>query len=81
MYVPALNKEQVVALAKMIRDHAQPSGSEGWKLIWLNTWNNWPETTTFEPTADSGPKYPAGNYQFDMVEIVRDIFGSVTFDQ
>lgn len=81
IYVPALNKEQVVDLATMIRAHAQPSGSEGWKLIWLNTWNNWPETTTFEPTADSGPKYPAGNYQFDMVEIVRDIFGSVTFDQ
>jgi hypothetical protein len=78
-YAPALSKDQVIDMATMLRNHAQPSGSEGLKLIWLNTWNNWAETTTFEPTADSGPKYPAGNYQFDMLEVIRDVFGVKTF--
>ncbi len=47
--------------------------------IWLNTWNNWPETTTFEPTISQDPKYPAGNYGFDLVEVIRDVFGAKTF--
>jgi hypothetical protein len=66
-------------MAKVVRSHADPIGSAGEKLVWLNTWNNWAETTTFEPTADLGPKYPAGNYQFDMVEVIRDVFGAKTF--
>jgi hypothetical protein len=79
IYVPATSKEQVVAMAEVARKHAEPVGSQGQKLIWLNTWNNWAETTTIEPTADLGPKYPAGNYQFDMLEVVREVFGSDTF--
>jgi hypothetical protein len=78
-YIPALSKAQVVEMAMVVRQHARPVGSQGWKLVWLNTWNNWPETTTFEPTANQGPKYPAGNYQFDMLEVVRDVFGPQTF--
>ncbi len=79
IYVPATSKDQVVAMAEVSRQYAQPAGSQGWKLIWINTWNNWPESTTIEPTADKGPKYPAGNYQFDFLEIVRDVFGAETF--
>ncbi len=79
IYVPALSKEQVVAMAEVARKHAQPVGSQGQKLIWLNTWNCWAETTTIEPTMNLGPKYPAGNYQFDMLEVVRDVFGAETF--
>ncbi len=78
IYVPALSKDQVVAMAEMARKHAEPVGSQGQKLIWLNTWNCWKETTTVEPTANLGPKYPAGNYQFDMLEVVRDVFGPET---
>lgn len=66
-------------MALVARRHAQPVGSSGQRLIWLNTWNNWAETTTVEPTAAQGPKYPAGNYQFDMLEVNRDVFGSETF--
>jgi hypothetical protein len=76
IYVPAASREQVVAMAEVARKHAEPVGSQGQKLIWLNTWNNWAETTTVEPTADLGPKYPAGNYQFDMLEVVREVFGA-----
>lgn len=78
-YIPAASRRQVVQMAMVVRDHAASVGSEGWKLVWLNTWNNWAETTTFEPTAVSGPKYPAGNYQFDMVEVIRDVFGAKTY--
>ncbi len=78
-YVPATSRDQVVAMATVARKYAQPVGSTGQKLIWLNTWNNWAETTTVEPTADRGPRYPAGNYQFDMLEVVRQVFGGETF--
>jgi hypothetical protein len=66
-------------MAEVVKKHVHPAGPSGVKLVWLNTWNNWPETTTFEPTADLGPKYPAGNYQYDMVEVIRDVFGPETF--
>jgi hypothetical protein len=78
-YLPATSREQVTEMAEVVRRHGQPAGSQGWKLIWLNTWNNWAETTTFEPTVASGPKYPAGNYQFDMLRVVREVFGLKTF--
>ena len=79
LYVPAQSKDQVVEMAMVARKHAEPVGSSGLRLIWLNTWNNWAETTTVEPTANLGPKYPAGNYQFDMLEVVRDVFGGETY--
>ncbi len=79
LYVPAQSKDQVIEMAMVARKHAEPVGKCGLKLIWLNTWNNWAETTTVEPTANLGPKYPAGNYQFDMLEVVRDIFGIETY--
>lgn len=79
IYVPAMNREQVAIMAETTRKYAQPAGSQGWRLIWINTWNNWAESTTIEPTANKGPKYPTGNYQFDMLEIVRDVFGAETF--
>ena len=77
-YVPANSKDQVIAMAEVARKHAQPVGSQGQKLVWLNTWNNWAETTTVEPTANLGPKYPAGNYQFDLLDVVREVFGPET---
>jgi len=70
---------QVIEMAMVARKHAEPVGSSGLRLIWLNTWNNWAETTTVEPTVNLGPKYPAGNYQFDMLEVVREVFGSETY--
>jgi hypothetical protein len=79
-YVPAMSRDQVSAIATVARDNTQPAGSLGWRLVWVNTWNCWGESTTIEPTADLGPKYPAGNYQFDMLEIVRNVFGVETFD-
>ncbi len=79
IYVPALSRDQVVAMARAALNNAEPVGSPQQKLIWENTWNNWAEATTIEPTADQGPKYPAGNYGFDMLEIIRNVFGPQTF--
>jgi hypothetical protein len=79
LYVPANSKEQVIEMAEVARQHAQPAGENEVKFIWLNTWNNWGETTTVEPTIDQGPKYPAGNYGFDMLEVVEEVFGSETY--
>ena len=79
LYVPAQSKDQVIEMAMVARKYAEPVGSNGLKLIWINTWNNWAETTTIEPTANLEPKYPAGNYQFDMLEVVREVFGSETY--
>ena len=79
IYVPALSKDQVTAMATVARDNAEPVGSLGQKLVWVNTWNDWAEATTIEPTADLGPKYPAGNYGFDFLEVIRDVFGPEVF--
>ncbi len=79
IYVPALSRDQVVAMAQAAQSNAEPVGSAQQKLSWQNTWNCWAEATTIEPTADQGPKYPAGNYGFDMLEIVREVFGPQTF--
>ena len=78
-YVPAKSKAQVIQMAQVARKHAEPIGTSDLKLIWLNTWNCWAETTTVEPTVNLGPKYPAGNYQFDMLEVVREVFGRETY--
>jgi hypothetical protein len=79
VYVPATSKDQVTAMAEVAAKYAQPVGSQGWKLIWLNTWNGWAEATTVEPTIDQGPKYPDGNYGFDFLQVIRDVFGPEVF--
>jgi hypothetical protein len=69
----------VEALARVSLAHAQPVGSKQQRIVWLNTFNNWAETTTVEPTKSTGAKYPAGDYGYDMLNAVRDVFGARTF--
>jgi Glycosyltransferase WbsX len=78
-YIPANSRKQVAKMARVVRNHAHGAGTSGTKLVWINTWNNWPETTTVEPTAPSPPKYPAGNYGYDMLKVIRGVFGPETF--
>jgi hypothetical protein len=78
-YVPAESKEQIIHMPEVARFYANPLGREAEKIVWLNTYNNWAEATTIEPTIASGPKYPAGNYQFDMLEVVKEVFGGETY--
>jgi hypothetical protein len=76
----AASREQVQQMAEVGSKHAQPAGEEGLKLVWINTWNCWKESTTIEPTIiDDNPKYPGGNYGFDFLEIIRDVYGVETY--
>ncbi len=77
--VPAESREQVFDMAEVARKHAEPAGAEGLQLIWVNTWNCWGEATTIEPTIEDSPKYPVGNYGFDFLEIIREVFGIETY--
>jgi len=78
-YVPARSRAEVERLARVALAYASRVGGDSQKLVWLNTFNNWAETTTVEPTATAGPRYPAGNYGFDMLRAVRKVFGGRTF--
>jgi hypothetical protein len=77
--IQAKSQAEVESLARVSLAHETPVPGTGQRIVWLNTWNNWAETTTVEPTAASGPKYPAGNYQFDMLNAVKDVFGARTY--
>ena len=77
--VQAQSQEEVENLASVSLAHATPVPGTSQRLIWLNTFNNWAETTTVEPTASAGPKYPAGNYRYDMLNAVSNAFGSQTY--
>ena len=78
--VLAESRDQVLQMAEVARKHTEPAGDEGLKLIWINTWNCWGESTTIEPTIiDGNPKYPGGNYGFDFLEIIRDVYGVETY--
>jgi len=78
--VIAERKEQVIQMAEIARKHAESAGKKEVKLIWVNTWNCWKEATTIEPTInDDSPKYPGGNYGFDFLEVIREIFGVETY--
>jgi hypothetical protein len=77
--VQARSRSEVEDLARVSLAHAPPSPESAQHLIWLNTFNNWAETTTVEPTASTGPKYPAGNYRYDMLNAVGKVFGSRTY--
>ena len=77
--IQARSQAEVEDLARVSLAHAPALPDTGQKIVWLNTWNNWAETTTVEPTAALGPKYPAGNYQFDMLNAIDDVFGARTY--
>lgn len=77
--IQARSQAEVEDLARVSLNHATNIPGTEQRLIWLNTFNNWAETTTVEPTVALGPKYPAGNYQFDMLNAIKNVFGSRTY--
>jgi len=69
----AQSKQEVVdmfRLAKQITDEKR----SGQKIIWVTSWNEWHEGTAIEPTITGGPKYPGGNFGFDFVEALSEVF-------
>ena len=68
----AQNKQEVVEMFKVAREIADASGSP--KVIWITSWNEWHEGTAIEPTVTGGAKYPGGNYGYDFLEAVSEVF-------
>ena len=74
----AMSKAEIKALSEVALKYAQPVGKTGRHLIWIGTWNNFPESTQIEPTKP-GSNYPGGNIGTDILDVLKDVFGSKTF--
>lgn len=61
----------------MLRTWASVPGLQR-PIVTLTSLNEWPENSTIEPTLAVGPPYPAGNYEYDLVEGLRQVFGTPT---
>jgi hypothetical protein len=69
----AQSKEEVVEIFKVGRELANAAGGPE-RVIWITSWNEWHEGTAIEPTVTGGPKYPGGNYSYDFLEAVSEVF-------
>ena len=72
------SKEDFRALVRVAKENLDPAGvvPTGDKLVWLQTFNEWPEGTSCEPT-ELGEGYPyrdpeyQDNYGFEFLEVLR----------
>lgn len=77
--VQAGSKREVVDLFKLFREFAPEIGpSTRWAVI--TSLSEWFEGSTVEPTAELGPKYPGGNYGYDFMESISQVFGPGRLD-
>jgi hypothetical protein len=74
----AASKDDFVALARVAYAHAVPVGAAHRRIVWVGTWNNYPEHTEVEPTI-AGHAYPLGNTGTDIVDALVAVFGAATF--
>lgn len=70
----AQNKDEVVKMFRVAKEIVDAKTS-GPRVVWITSWNEWHEGTAIEPTVISGPKYPGGNYGYDFLEAVSEVFG------
>jgi hypothetical protein len=74
----AASNDDFVALARVAFAHAVPVGTSHRRIVWVGTWNNYPEHTQIEPTI-AGHAYPLGNTGTDIVDALVSVFGTATF--
>ena len=74
----AMSKDEILALARIAYAHAVPTGASSRRLVWIGTWNGYPEHTQIEPSVP-GSAYPLGNTGTDIVDALVSIFGASTF--
>ncbi len=74
----AASQDDFVALARVAFAHAVPVGAAQRRIVWVGTWNNYPEHTQVEPTI-AGHVYPLGNTGTDIVDALVSVFGAATF--
>ena len=73
--VHASSKDDVVKMFQVAKDNSEPAYDTNLHISWITSFNEWHETTTIEPTiSDADPKYPCGNYEFDFLEAVQEVF-------
>ena len=73
--VHASSKDDVVKMFQVAKDTSEPAYNSKHHIVWITSFNEWHETTTIEPTViDSEPAYPCGNYGFDFLEAVQEVF-------
>ena len=75
----AMSNDEIRQLAEVAKKHADLVGASQRRIIWVGTWNGYPESTNIEPTIASANPYPGGNYGHDITDILQEIFGSETF--
>ena len=69
----AQNKAEVVRMFRVARDVLDAKASAP-RVVWITSWNEWHEGTAIEPTETGGPKYPGGNYGYDFLEALSEVF-------
>jgi glycoprotein endo-alpha-1,2-mannosidase len=69
----ARSKEEVKQIFLVAREILD--SKSGPKVVWVTSWNEWHEGTAIEPTISGGPKYPGGNYGYDFLEALSEVFG------
>jgi hypothetical protein len=72
----AQSKEEVKEMFRVAKDivDAKPEP----RIVWITritSWNEWHEGSAIEPTVLDGPKYPGGNYGYDFLEALSEVFG------
>jgi len=76
----AMGPQDVRALAETALRYAQPIGTTGRKIIWVGTWNNYPESTQLEATKP-GSTWPGANTGTSILDTAKSVFGSEVFGQ
>jgi len=71
----ASSKADVVKMFQVAKDASEPAYDTDLHISWITSFNEWHETTTIEPTIVEGEaEYPGGNYGFDLLEAVQEVF-------
>lgn len=70
----AQSKEEVKQMFLVAREILD--AKTGPKVVWITSWNEWHEGTAIEPTVTGSKKYPGGNYGYDFLEALSEVFGN-----
>jgi hypothetical protein len=74
----AMGPGDISALAATALRYADPVGQTGRKLIWVGTWNNYPESTQIEATKP-GTAWPHANTGRAILDAASAVFGKQVF--